>query len=182
MSELLEMLTKEEKETKVLFPETHNEDVQLLGQKIELRPLPISPAKKIAVKMVPLSIDMDKMRTDPDSGSSDLDIKTIDTLLDCVMILVNYYKLPFSRERLEEDATTEEILTLLAAQVALNKENNFLLQSLRVVLRMVEWSSVLYLKSPNQRSMPPIVNAGESTSLDLSIPTPPDSLPSSIMD
>lgn len=182
MPKLLELLSEEEKETKVLFPETHNRDAELLGQKIELRPLPISPSKKIAAKMVPLSIDMDKMRTDPDAGSADLDIKTVDTLLDCAMILVNYYKLSFSRERLEEETTTEEILSFLAAQVALNKENNFLLQSLRVVLRMVEWSSVLYLKSPNPPAMPPTASDGESTSFDSLIPIPPDSLSSSIMD
>lgn len=177
MSELLKALSKDEKEDLVLFPETHTKKAKLLDVEIELRPLPISVSKKLSAKITPLGARFDSVGKTGDAGNADLDLTTIDTLLDCVMILHTFYKLPstLTKEKLEEEALPEEILGFLNAQMELNRDNNFLLQSLRNILRIVDLSSELNNLPPKLPSMLPTVSSGESASDSSPTSIPADS-------
>lgn len=180
MPELLDMLSRDEKETLVLFPETHTREAKLLGAQVTLRPLSISASKKISMKVAPLSAAFEKLKAEPDAGSPDLDLNAIDTLLDCVMIIAQFYRLDtITRERLEEEVSPEELLAFLNAQLSVNRENNFLLQNLRAILRIVDLSSLVYLSSLRQLSTLPGAEPGESPSGSSQTTTPPDSLSSS---
>jgi hypothetical protein len=168
-------LTPEQSEELVLFPETHNTKVKLLDVDVELRPLPIGISKKISKQMEPISNQFAKMGANQEENP-DLDMNTIESLMDCIMLLAGFYKLPssISKERLEEEALTEDLIDLLKAQLVLNKENNFLLQNLRGVLRIVELAAEMQNRptSVNPSSTPPIATDGESASRTSSETTP----------
>ena len=171
-------LTPQEKEDLVLFPETHIRKVKLLDVEFDLRPLSISACKKLSKRIAPITAEFERIiKEGGDAGNPELDIDTIDALLDCVVILSQFYKLPssISRERVEDEASPEDILDVIKWQLMINRDNNFLLQNLRGVVRMIDLAALLPTISPNPPSTLPTVSNLESGSESLLTPTPMDS-------
>lgn len=173
-------LSPREKEDLVLFPDTHSRKMKLLDVEFEVRPLSISASKKLSKRIAPVTAQFEQaMKEGKDGGGSDvgnpeLDIDTMDALLDCVVIMAQFYKLPSSinRERIEDEAAPEEILDLLKLQLMVNRDNNFLLQNLRSVVRVIDLAALLPSISPNLPSMPPTASDSASDSESLSTTTP----------
>lgn len=171
--------SKEDKEDAVLFPENHLITARLLDHTVDLRPLPISVCKKLSRKIAPVATTFEKVqREGGDAGDPELDITTIDTLLECVGILAAFYKFPssLSKERLEDELSPEELIDFLQKQLILNRENNFLLFNLRGIIRAVDLvGQTTDSNSDKPPSTPPTVINGESDSESSLTPTPTDS-------
>lgn len=162
-------LSREEKEDLVLFPETHSKRTNLIDVNFDLHPLPIGVCKKIARKMAPIGAGFERAaKGGGDAGDPELDINTIDALVDCLVIMAGHYKLPSSitKERIEEEVAPEDVIGILKLQLVINKENNFLLQNLRSILQMIDLVAMIGPLA-KQPSTLPGVSDGESASISL---------------
>lgn len=128
--------------TRVLVPETHTRAIKIGPHTLELRPLPMKWAKLIAARIAPL---MKPLR-----DYANLAQKTEDPFPDHVLLetsadafanaleqMLTKYSLNLDRAWIEEHLSTDEIRAILEAQLAICRDNDFLLIASRQVLLMV---------------------------------------------
>lgn len=132
-------LPQDEKEqlSKVLFPETHTNVVTVLGKDREMFPTPIRVSRKLRAVLDPLQEKIQNADTSP--GSVDLDEEVLKVLFDVAKVLAAHYGWADVTEAADkEDLTQQDLEALAYTQQALNEANDFLLQPLRVVVRMLQ--------------------------------------------
>ncbi len=141
----------ENKATDVLIPESNETDATFLGVEFKMKPLSIKWTRRISKLVQPIMIQVQKTAqraADIEEGKAKitdldeinpLDEKSIDGLLDAVYIMLEAYEKSndISREILEERATVTSVYEFAVVQVAINGENDFLLQPLRMLLGIV---------------------------------------------
>ena len=178
MDAIRQTLTKAE--NRVLFPDGHSVKVEICGEKVELKPLPIGWAKKLSEKLqATLRIQMVAM-TPPDqikqldpalveSVSKD-DIKKwrtsaesmmVDCLMDCVAVVAEAYELEgVDRETIENTLSVGEVKAIIMAQVEMNEEDDFLLQPL---------SAIVGVLSKTKEATQKLVNSASTKNIEATI-------------
>lgn len=170
----------EDAEQKVLYPGTHTTQYTILGKKILLRPLPIGWAKRVCAQLVSLQDTLAKAaKTDDETESAKVlegsDIKAIDALMQASLILFKFYHVDISLQQLEDDAAVEDLIGFCKRQLALNGENDFLLQPLRTIIVIASASGQAMKQLQNSLSTLVSQKVGESVFQSSLTPTPKDS-------
>ena len=131
--------------SKVLFPDTHTDKVELLGKSRQLRPLPVKYSRALNVCLQEFYLRVEKGLSEP--GTTDVDL--LDQLLSVVDQLSEFYGWDDVKEELKEleKITTGDLQRVVVNQAALQEANDFLLMPLRVLIGMmrhVEIEMALY--------------------------------------
>lgn len=123
--------------SKVLFPDTDTRHVNLLKQRRELTPLVIKWAKKIRAVMQPWAKKLDEAVKSPDGVDVDLDL--MEALKAAALVLCEVYGWDDVKTAIvEEEVSSGEIQNLVAVQVKLQGEHDFLVVPLRVAVMVMQ--------------------------------------------
>lgn len=142
-----------------LFPDTHTTEVDVLGKKRTLRPLPLkysrlvhSITKPISQKMQDEAERQQRYRTRADYLASvgeafedfppvsEMDGYTVEALMSVVLILCDYYKWDDIKEDIETGMENENSLRLrdlqsiCSVQTQIQEASDFLLDPLRIII------------------------------------------------
>lgn len=163
--------------SRVLFPETDIATIQILGVQRTLRPVTLKYAKAINAATAPTSLEIQAAMSDPKVGQSkNLDDQVIASLVSTGRILSDFYGWKDVRDAIdEEDILLGELQGLATLQVALNGNNDFLLASLRTVVRTMKLLEVLSLKFQSMLTTLQSSKSGTAASMSSSPSTPSDS-------
>lgn len=152
-------LSEEEQEqlSKALFPDTHTDEVEVLGVERTLRPLPVKYARKVHSLLHPISTAVEEAGTEKKSKKkgTDLDTQLLDGCLKAAKVLCDFYGEEWAdlKEALAtEEIQFDEVQALLVQQAALQKANDFLLTPLRIVvgtMRFAEVAAIQYMSTFN---------------------------------
>jgi len=135
-------VVRDDAERAVLFPETQVREYVFLGLTVRLRALPIFYARKIGAALGPFKKHMqgivatggvDNIKVTADEK---LDEDVVKALVDCAAILAEFYDLPLTVEKIERNASFEELLVLAQAQLEVNGKSDFLLLPLRIIIKI----------------------------------------------
>lgn len=141
--------------SKALFPDTHTDEVMVLGESRTLRPLPIKYARQLHSILQPITAKIQKESVaEPEKRSNvNVDLELLDACLKAALILCKFYEWDDLTEKLKEELVEfDEVQALLVQQAALQKANDFLLTPLRVAvgtMRIVETNTLQYLSTFN---------------------------------
>lgn len=139
LTQLQASLTPEEESnlSKVLFPDIHTNSVTILKKPRELRPLTVKWARKLRAIMQPYAQKLDAATKNPNNIDVDLDL--LDGIKGAAKIIAEVYGWEDVVLAIdEEDLTTGELQALVATQVQLQGENDFLLIPLRVAIMVMQ--------------------------------------------
>ena len=139
LTKLQSELSPEEKAglSSVLFPDEHITHVFVLGARRELRPLTIKWARKLRAVMQPYAKKLDEATKKVEVVDIDMDL--LDGLKDACRVLGEHYGWEDIIKAVEEDdLTMTEIQSIVAAQVKLQGENDFLFIPLRVAVMVMQ--------------------------------------------
>lgn len=127
--------------SKVLFPDTHNSIITLLGKERELRPLPIKISRKLSEQLNAFQIKLEKGITDTATVT---DINLCDHLMSTVHTLAEFYEWDDVLADLEigDHLTTTDLQRVLVEQTHLQETNDFLLIPLRVLVGMMQHTEI----------------------------------------
>jgi len=166
-------------EDKVLNPGTHIKACTFMDHEIDLRPLPISYTKRINNKLAKLQDTYAAAaREGSDAKTSEIlknfDVETMDGLISATSIILKFYNIDIPVSEIEEKSNTEELLMLARLQLAINGENDFLLQPLRTITVISLAASRAMAQLRNSLSTLPSAKPGASASPTSSTNTPTD--------
>ena len=141
--DLTDESVRDEVERAVLFPEARAQDYVFLGQKVRLCALPIFYARKIGAALGPFKKQMQgvvakgvESLKSPSLGQDQLDEDVVKALVDTAVILAEFYELPLPQEKIERNASFEDLLALAEAQLEVNGKSDFLLLPLRIITKI----------------------------------------------
>ena len=140
----LKNLTDEQQEqlSKVLFPETHTETVDLCGKSRQIFPLTAKYARKIHVQAKPLMEQAIKANEGEDVLV--LDEPLLECLYNTSLTIAEAHDDwgDVVKKIKEEDVVIEELQNLIVQQEALQGANDFLLTPLRLALKLMRTREV----------------------------------------
>lgn len=131
-------------EEHVLIPELHTKTVVICKKTVDLRPLPISYAKKWSRKFRDvIKLSGSTNEADVQRWREEADDMICDALCECVAMLKDFYEIPgkVTIEEVQEMMTINEVKGVVAAQAKLNEDDDFLLMPLRHILFLLSASS-----------------------------------------
>lgn len=141
---------EQEKLSKVLFPDTHTNVVNILGKPRELRPLPVKQAQRLKALVSPVTKQIEKAMQASEKDSTvdyDADEPIQEVLSRTVNFLADYYGWEDVREALKGDGLPmSEYQGLVVSQVQINGANDFLLAPLRTVVRLMQLTEMLAVR------------------------------------
>jgi hypothetical protein len=157
----LKLLTIEQREmlSKTLFPDTHNDSVDIFGKSRALRPLPIKWSKQVHAMLRPFHEAVESRGvTDQDQDFEKLE--EIQTEADLVRLLLNvsgviadFYQWADVKEAIQtEDILIEDLQALVVRQTNLQNTNDFLLTGLRVLVGVMQQAEIQSVKYQNMFS------------------------------
>lgn len=134
--------------SKVLFPETHIVELELLGIKRKLRPLPVKYAKAIFSQVRPLGTAILSGMKSPEVV--DITATVCEALTVAASEIAAFYKWQDVQQALtEEEISLPEMQELIVHQQKLNGASDFLLGPLRVVIMVMQMHEVVNVKYRN---------------------------------
>lgn len=123
-------------EERILFPEGKVLKASLCGETVELRPLPIKWAKQLSARLsdvIKQFGEEDKKKLKAFQEKADIEI--VDALLDCMVIMAQFYELEdVERESIEKVMSVTEVKALVLAQAQINEDDDFLLMPLQAII------------------------------------------------
>lgn len=152
--ELFTKLTDEEKAklSKVLFPDTDLDTIEILGKVRTIKPLPVKYAKLVHEASIDLGRLIAEAYKKP--GVEILDDRILPVLSSVVKILAGFYSWSDIEVAVEkEELSLSELQGIVALQAAKNGANDFLLGPLRVVLKTMQLFEVIQLKFQTMSTM-----------------------------
>lgn len=131
--------------SKVLFPDTHTVDVEVLGVKRKLRPLPLKLSKQLFEILRPVSA---KIQGNANTLENvDMSAKIIDVLKEVASLLAPYYAWDDVPAAIKDDGLSlAELQAISVLQTKINGANDFLLAPLRIIVRVMQIHEVAMLK------------------------------------
>lgn len=123
-----------EAETKVLFPDTHRRRVIVAGKEIHLRPM-VYKTKRLVIELFKPAL---RFAGEPDEGALlvEMEDAVVEAIAGTVVAVLASYGVPdLSKDWVFENFSEGEMLDLVNAQLALERENDF---SLRAVRRLLD--------------------------------------------
>ena len=132
-------LTEEESAnlSKILFPDEHVTSAMALGERRELKPMPVKWARKVRSCMQPYAKKLEEATKNP--GTIDVDLDLLEGICQAVKTMAEFYGWEDILEALKEDSlTTSELQALVTAQVTLQGANDFLFIPLRVAVMIMQ--------------------------------------------
>lgn len=138
--------------SKVLFPDTHTTDVELLGVTRKVRPLPVKWARQLHAIVHPfqdaVGAEVQAQVAGAEPSKTVTEVEILKTLFDSAEVLASYYKWEDVAAALrEEEITLAEVQALVVRQMQVQADNDFLLTGLRmliVIMQQAEMRSVRY--------------------------------------
>lgn len=129
-----------------LFPTTHTTEIEVMGVKRVLRPLPIKYAKMINASLHTVSKKINEAITAETAVV--IDEQMLEALKRGVEILCEFYDWKDIKADLAEEAqlTTYDLQLICNTQQRIQGTNDFLLSGLRLVLKMMQLSETLAVK------------------------------------
>ena len=135
--------------SKALFPETHTNVVTLLGVDRVLRPLPIKATRKLYSLLKPLaqqaqdesdgSADPGTVMRTPEDAETEFENTVLKNLTEIVLVLAEFYNWDDVQKAVgDEDLSLYELEELANTQQELNSANDFLLQPLRIFIKLLQ--------------------------------------------
>lgn len=140
-------LSKDEQASlsKVLFPDTHTETVEVLGVKRKLRPLPLKNTRVLNEILLPIAKKINSGNLQ--KQVTDVTEDVLSVLTETAQSLAQYYKWEDVLAALkEEELSLTELQAIAVMQQRLNGANDFLLAPLRVVVRQMQIQEVTVVK------------------------------------
>lgn len=159
--------------SKALFPETHTDEVRLLGTPRKLWPVPIKVARAVytllkdyaEVTQEDGSVEESMTR---EAAMTEYDTRVLSNLKQIAVILGGYYKWDdVVKAAGDEELSLTELESLAFVQQELNSANDFLLQPLRIFVKMLQAREIAMLHLENSLSMfttQPSANSGDAPS------------------
>jgi hypothetical protein len=145
--------------SRVLFPDNDTKDVALLGKLRELRPLPVKVAQKIKALLAPSVTDLqaDQEATEKDatheSKAEEIILRSLERT---ATVLAEYYGWEDVKAALSGDGLSlTDLQALAVVQVQVNGSNDFLLASLRTVVKWMQITEKLMIRFQNMLTGPP---------------------------
>lgn len=142
-----------------LFPDSFVSEVEFLGEKRELRALPIKWAKMVFAKTRPVAQKAANILQSMSEGTPStaaakaskqvsMDEDIIQALFESALVLAEFYGWgeEVVQRLKEEDATLPELQTLCIHQQALQGASDFLLHPLRTCIRLMQVQETLIVK------------------------------------
>lgn len=123
--------------SKVLFPDTFTFEVEILGKKRALKALPLKYSKQIHHSLLPFTEA--KKKADESKEIVQLDLLVVDALKEVAKVLSVFYgwaDVPKAVE--DEELTLKELQALAVTQERIEGASNFLLGSLRIIIRLLQ--------------------------------------------
>lgn len=158
----IQELSEEERKSlsKVLFPDTHTNEITVGGKKRTLRPLPVKWTRQVSHILQEFN---QKTSGSEDEVASDLNM--LDALIKVVRILAEYYKWDDLLDD-PESLNIGEIQSLVYTQTELNGANDFLLSRLFMLVKQMQTREVLQLrlKSMSTTQLLSLLGTSASTS------------------
>lgn len=166
--------------SKVLFPDTHTDEVSILGKVRKVKPLPIKFSKMLKAALDPVSVKLSKTigitedSTTGEINTSNLqdvvgDDELIAALRQVAVIVSDFYGWQDVKEAAEkEELTITELQELALRQQEVCGANDFLLGSLRFVINLLKMAEIFHLKFQSMLSMQPQSNLSDAASTILS--------------
>lgn len=151
-------LTEEQRSqlSKVLFPDTHTDEVDFAGAQRTLRPLTIKFSRRLDSALLPFHEKVRKAAEAEIPFQVDQDI--VDALYIAVGILSEFYGWSDVLKKIaEEDVLLEELQILVVQQQHLQGDNDFLLGPLRVLIKFMQTLEIL------QRRIVPLTRNSSDT-------------------
>jgi len=125
-------------ENEVLIPEVGATHFRFLEHEIRLRALPVYYARQIYKKLEPFRKSMagagEGGLTPEQLGA--LDELTLNSLVEAIDVLREYYQLPTNRDMIEKNASVPEMLLFVDKQLEVSGKSDFMLASLRLITRI----------------------------------------------
>ena len=140
-------LAKDESEalSKVLFPDTHTEEITVLGITRKLRPLPLKISKQLHQLLRPISDKISAGLKDP--SLVDMTEDLVLSLKEVAVLLSSFYSWTDVQKELPDDGLSlSELQSIAVCQQKINGANDFLLGPLRIVVRVMQLQEVVTLK------------------------------------
>jgi len=145
---LYNTLTQDEKDnlSKVLFPNTHTKQLNILGKVRDLEPLTVKWSKQLRSAMQPYAKALETAIKDPNKVE-DQDMQLLDGISHCCRILCAKYGWDDIRQALDDDElTTSDLQAIAVAQLNLQGENDFLATPLRVACMVMRTAEIQSLR------------------------------------
>ena len=172
--------------SKVLFPDTHTQEVTVLGIKRKLKPLPIKYSKQLKVYLDPITEKIGRVTTEL-SATGNVDVPEVkneelmDALMGVLEILAKFYGWTDVLENIKNEGgelTSTELQAVAVTQEEVCGTNDFLLGGLRLVIKTLQMAEIFHLKFQNILSMQLSARPSDAPLTTSSSDTPKDSLPS----
>lgn len=140
-----------EKLSKVLFPSTHTTEVEVLGIKRKLSPLPLKIDKEVHAALRPLSEklveDLKEAQEDFSKTNYQINDDVIGALKDLAKILARHYKWDDVGPAVDNELLTiTEMQSLAYVQQEVQGSNDFLLGTLRTCLRLMQINEIVQVR------------------------------------
>lgn len=135
----LPTLTEDEQVSlsKVLFPDTHVEEVILLDLPRKIKPIPVKFSRQIFALLKPISEKIGKSVQEQDKQEFDSTDEITKSLFQVANILADFYKWEDVKQAAAQELLSlSEVQTLAYAQQEVNGSNDFLLGPLRLIIRV----------------------------------------------
>jgi len=131
-----------EKNEQQVIHQLNEAKVLVMGNTRTIKPLPIKPAKKLSSLLNNILREFNKLgQMDPKERDSTAlggqDELLADSLVDCLVVLSDHYKWGVERDAILEEMTLKEVKSVIDVQAALNEEDDFLLQPLRIISQVL---------------------------------------------
>jgi hypothetical protein len=163
--ETLGGLTSEERAglSKALFPETHTQEITLLGKPRVLRPLTIKYAKMLHAQLQPLAKELAGAMQ---GGAIEVvDDQVISHVMKAAGTIAEFYSWDDVIGAInDEDIDITQLQTLVVQQARLNGENDFLLGPLRVVILVMQMHELITVRLRSMSDMLPSLDSGIAAS------------------
>lgn len=140
------LLSEEERKmlSKVLFPDSQMQPVNIMGKVRDLTPMPVKWAKKLRAAMLPFSDKLAAAQKDPTAASEDMAL--LEAIAQCCRVICDRYGWEDIKQALDdEELTSSDMQALVVAQTSLQGSNDFLVTPLRIacmVMQVVEMQAV----------------------------------------
>lgn len=137
--------------SKVLYPDTHKESVEINGKTFNVTPVPLRISKRISAALEDFSEQARKAATDTKGDAFDASAKVADQISEVAKIMCGFYMERFPEGdwgQLLEDLKAEnigiaEIQDLVMTQQVVQGTNDFLFIPLRLAIRLMQVQEIL---------------------------------------
>lgn len=129
-----------EASAQVLFPDAHGKPLTVKGKAISLRPLPIKQVKILNAKIKPIEERFQALRQGAEKGEDQSGLDAIgfiaETYMDLLAHLLNFYGVEgASKEWIEENLPFDEVEQIIAMQLSVQRQDDFLLAPVRLIFK-----------------------------------------------